>query len=311
MRAARDDGAISAALASNAVAASVRSSRYFTMSGVERHSPFAFAYSPDAGRVPGPTTAPSQRVENDVVGAACGVMDQMASACGEPGKLLRLLCQPAEIEGNIEIPAGFKFLGLGSGVRHAVSGSDYTSVRIGAFMGFRILAEIVGVRSERAGERVVFEFPSWGRYLANVTPSEWNCLLAQVPESMRGGDFLRTYGGVSDTVTKVDPHRTYAVRQPTAHPILEHHRVRTFAALLPHAHEPGVAELLGELMYQSHASYTACGLGCAATDAIVGWARGMGPAAGVYGAKITGGGSGGAVAVFLTDRFLANHKLVI
>jgi len=33
------------------------------------------------------------QVENHVVGAPCGVMDQMASACGEANKLLAMVCQ--------------------------------------------------------------------------------------------------------------------------------------------------------------------------------------------------------------------------
>jgi L-arabinokinase len=55
--------------------------------------------------------------------------------------------------------------------------------------------------------------------------------------------------------------------------------------------------LAGELMYQSHASYSACGLGSAATDRIVELSRAAGPEQGIYGAKITGGGSGGTVAI--------------
>jgi L-arabinokinase len=55
--------------------------------------------------------------------------------------------------------------------------------------------------------------------------------------------------------------------------------------------------LLGELMYQAHESYNACGLGADATDAIVARVRALGSAHGLYGAKITGGGSGGTVAV--------------
>ena len=35
-----------------------------------------------------------QKVENLVVGAPCGVMDQMTAACGETNRLLELLCQP-------------------------------------------------------------------------------------------------------------------------------------------------------------------------------------------------------------------------
>jgi L-arabinokinase len=50
-------------------------------------------------------------------------------------------------------------------------------------------------------------------------------------------------------------------------------------------------------MYESHASYSACGLGSEGTDRIVALARERGVARRIYGAKITGGGSGGTVAV--------------
>jgi galactokinase len=45
------------------------------------------------------------------------------------------------------------------------------------------------------------------------------------------------------------------------------------------------------------APYSSCGLGSEGTDAIVDLVRRAGPASGVYGAKITGGGSGGTVAI--------------
>jgi L-arabinokinase len=54
---------------------------------------------------------------------------------------------------------------------------------------------------------------------------------------------------------------------------------------------------LGELMRQSHASYRACGLASRGTDLLVELVRREGPAAGLYGARITGGGCGGTVAV--------------
>ena len=50
-------------------------------------------------------------------------------------------------------------------------------------------------------------------------------------------------------------------------------------------------------MYQSHASYSACGLGSDGTDLLVQLAREAGAPEGIFGAKITGGGSGGTVAV--------------
>lgn len=66
----------------------------------------------------------------------------------------------------------------------------------------------------------------------------------------------------------------------------------------------GPLELLGELMLQAHASYTTCGLGSDGTNRLVNIVRqhmmdarraGLPPA--LYGAKITGGGSGGTVCV--------------
>ena len=54
---------------------------------------------------------------------------------------------------------------------------------------------------------------------------------------------------------------------------------------------------MGELMFASHASYSACGLGSDGTDLLVELVRQVGRAGGLFGAKITGGGSGGTVAI--------------
>jgi L-arabinokinase len=55
------------------------------------------------------------------------------------------------------------------------------------------------------------------------------------------------------------------------------------------------------MMYEAHDSYSACGLGSDGTDLIVDLVRQAGSAAGLFGAKITGGGSGGTVAVLGRD----------
>ncbi|MCP9494862.1 MAG: hypothetical protein MSG64_10455 [Pyrinomonadaceae bacterium MAG19_C2-C3] len=241
-----------------------------------------------------------QKIENAVVGAPCGVMDQMTSACGEAGKLLALLCQPAELKGTIELRADLAVWGLDSGVRHSVGAGDYGSVRTGAFMGYRIIAEMAGLKvgTQFDGNPVVINDSLWNGYLANITPSEFETsFLAHLPEEVKGGEFLARCGGTTDAVTRVDAHRTYAVRQPTAHAIYEHHRVRLFAELLNAAASARRNELLGELMYQSHASYGRCGLGSEGTDLLVSLVRQVGAKSGLYGAKITGGGSGGTVAV--------------
>lgn len=242
----------------------------------------------------------AQRVENLVVGAPCGVMDQMTSACGRRDHLLVLLCQPAELQDHLPLPPDLQIWGIDSGIRHAVSGADYTSVRVAAFMGYRIVAGEAHLAAQHTPEgRVVVKDVEWGGYLANMTPSTWRSRFRErVPEVMDGRSFLARYEGITDPVTRVDPSRSYAVRACTEHPIDEHHRVRLFHALLEGgARTEAQRELLGELMYESHASYGACGLGSDGTDWLVARARQAGPAAGIYGAKITGGGSGGTVAV--------------
>jgi L-arabinokinase len=223
-----------------------------------------------------------QRSENLVSGAPCGVMDQMACVFGEEHALLALLCQPAELQPNVPLPSALALWGIDSGERHAVGGSDYGAVRTGAFMGRRILRAHGALRSD---------------YLASVARDRFDRELARLlPEELSGTAFLEQYGGTGDTVTTVDPSRTYRVRIPTTHPVHEHDRVTTFHRLLTSADDSS-GQRMGELMYQSHASYAACGLGSPGTDRIVDLVRREGAAGGLYGGRITGGGSGGTVAV--------------
>ena len=54
-------------------------------------------------------------------------------------------------------------------------------------------------------------------------------------------------------------------------------------------------------MYESHRSYSVCGLGSTGTDRLVEMVAAAGTGSGLFGAKITGGGSGGTVAILGTD----------
>jgi L-arabinokinase len=214
----------------------------------------------------------SQWAENHVAGAPCGIMDQMTSACGRHDRLLRLRCQPDVVEGHVAIPAGFRFYGIDSGIRHAVTGSDYGTVRTAAFMGYRIVADVAGLPPTLDAATVRELDTRWHGYLANVGPEEFEArFAAHLPESMTGAEFLARYGGITDLVTRVDPSRTYPVRQAAAHPVYENARVERFADLLGalRAGDDERALAMGRLMAESHASYSACGLGSAGTDRLV------------------------------------------
>lgn len=224
-----------------------------------------------------------QRSENLVSGAPCGVMDQMTCVFGERDRLMALLCQPARLQPPVTVPSGVAFWGLDSGERHAVGGSDYGAVRTGAFMGLRMLATQHGVPEN---------------YLANITPSEFEREYeGALPEMMSGAEFLARFGGIADVVTKVEPGRHYRVRAAAAHPVHERQRAETFRQILAGHIDDDSRVRLGSLMYESHASYGTCGLGSPGTDLLVDLVRAEGPAGGLYGARITGGGSGGTVAV--------------
>ncbi len=239
-----------------------------------------------------------QTVENRIVGAACGVMDQITSHCGEAAKLTPIVCQPAEIQATINIPETIELWGIDSGVRHAVSGSDYSSVRTGAFMGYRIIADFAGLDAASAGGGVVsIDDIRWRGYLANISPEEYEKEFRQaIPHQMSGREFLSRYRGITDTVTTVDPARQYSIKAPTEHAIYENSRVGRFAELLAGDLNEDKLAKAGELMFRSHESYQACGLTEPRTDRIVDlvkdrWDEGL------FGARITGGGSGGTVAV--------------
>ncbi len=238
-----------------------------------------------------------QKVENLIVGAACGVMDQITAHCGVENSLVSLLCQPAEIGEAVKIPDGLEFWGIDSGVRHAVAGSDYTSVRVGAFMGYRMIAENAGLDINQVADGLVEIHDSrWNGYLANVSPAEYESEFSlKIPVSISGQEFLDSYGGTTDTVTKVDPARLYAVKAPTEHAIYESSRVQSFAKLLESVTDDNV-DNLGELMFESHKSYAACGLTESRTDRIVELVREH-RGEGLFGARITGGGSGGTVVI--------------
>src|ERR1019366_7679185 len=124
-----------------------------------------------------------QMAENHVVGAPCGIMDQIAVASGHESKLTHILCRPGSIVGEVELPPGTGFVGINSMVRHSVAGNAYGNVRIGAFMGKKIVNDICA----RPGRAAL-------NYLTEITSEESkSAYQAAIPESILGSDFLAKY----------------------------------------------------------------------------------------------------------------------
>lgn len=228
-----------------------------------------------------------QITENRVVGAPCGIMDQVTCCLGDEGRLLALKCQPHDVLGLVDLPPGVQVIGVNSNVKHAVGGSKYARARVGAFMGLKIITQL---RAETGG------------YLSNLSPAEFRAkYYPQLPAKIKGAEFVKQHGATDDPVTTIDPDEVYSVRACAMHPVYENARVQRFTQLLQQAHgatNDGTLAQAGKLMYASHWSYgKLCALGAPETDLLVRLVRERGPTRGLYGAKITGGGSGGTVAI--------------
>jgi L-arabinokinase len=256
------------------------------------------------GLTPMRVAAMCQRVENEIVGAPCGIMDQAASTAGEAGALMRLVCQPHELQAPLLLPDGIRAIGINSNVKHSVGGGQYGRTRCAAFMGHKIIVDKMRQMGAQSGREMVAD-PMNG-YLANLDLNDYKKFFRPyLPETIKGGQFLLQYGPSIDRATSVEPDTQYHVQSATDHHVFEAHRVREFVRYLEEAARLDTADAgrkllldkAGHLMYASHISYTKdARLGADECDVLVDLVRRR-ESAGLYGAKITGGGSGGTVAV--------------
>ena len=244
-----------------------------------------------------------QWVENVIAESACGIMDQAAAVLGDEGYVLPLLCQPCQPRPLVRLPEELRCWAVDSGVSHAVTGIEYEAARAAAFMGYKLICDWEGLPVTRdAASRIPrFTDPRWKGYLSDISPSLFRSRYEhRLGESMSGAEFLGKGGFHPDPFTSVRAEVNYRLRNCTRYAIEENNRIRMFVELARGA-AAGASEetwrLMGDLMYQSHYSYTECGLGNEATDLLVELARELGEARGLYGAKVTGGGAGGTVAI--------------
>lgn len=229
-----------------------------------------------------------QRAENLFVGAPCGLMDQLTSAHGRHGSLLPICCRPDYLGELVSLPTEVLVVGWPSGVKHAVSASPYATARAAAFMGKKILETHLQRRWNHAAE---------------IPPSLLHRHAeTMLPEVMTGKEFLRLYKSVDDPLSNILPTRTYPVRAAVRFPIEENFRCTLAASLLRTGKKSEILPQTGELMLQSHEGYSAMGLGCPKTDEMVDALHRIGPDGGIYGARVSGGGSGGTVVVLLAQR---------
>jgi galactokinase len=236
-----------------------------------------------------------QWVENVVVGAACGIMDQAAIVLGEENHLLPLLCQPCRPFPAVKLPENLRIWGIDSMAPRSTTGAAYETARAAAFIGYKLICQ-------REGIDVVPEMSEiprwtdlrWNGYLSNLAPSQFRSKYeAWLPESLSGREVLAQIGEHVDPFTSIHPEIEYPVRAAVRYATEENLRVQMVNALLQSSLTDSSRRLIGEILCQSHAAYAECGLGSEECDELVSRAL----KAGFAGAKMTGGGRGGVVAV--------------
>lgn len=244
----------------------------------------------------------TQWVEIALTQSACGIMDQVAVILGDEDIFVPMICQPSQILPPVKMPANLVVWGIDSGVKHAVSGIEYEAARAATFMGYRHLCSLENLQPvlDESGALPRWVEPRWNGYLANLSPSLFRERYEQtLPEQESGADFNRLFATHLDPFTPVRPEVTYPVRGAVRYAVEENARVRAFYAILANAVDDIdeiSAHSLGELMYLSHHGYNECGLGSQETDLLAALVRAE-ETGGLLGAKITGGGAGGTVAV--------------
>ena len=146
-----------------------------------------------------------QEAENQVVGAPCGIMDQVAVAVGVCDAVLPILCRPASVDVPVAVPDSLEIVGWPTGVAHDVGGDPYRRARAAAFMGKRMVEDATG--------------HSW-EWVSELPASA----VESLPEVLRGSEYIDHWGDHGDTATTVDPSEWYPVRASTSFGGEEHLR---------------------------------------------------------------------------------------
>jgi L-arabinokinase len=250
-------------------------------------------------------------------------MDQLSTAYGLPNHILPILCRPDTLYDNIPIPAGIAIIGWPSGIKHSVGESPYMIARTAAFMGKKIMEKLTQHRVQFTAEFTpsiirgpvvdaahsaqIHKPPTHHHSTLGPFPSCYTHL----PVSVLGKDFVSQYGNVDDHLSIIKPELYYPVRAAFNFPVNENSRTQLMSSLLSSLpllsntsnksstnalSRDAILSQMGELLYQSHRDYTAMGLGCSETDKIIDILQSL-RCKGVYGGRVSGGGSGGTVVI--------------
>jgi len=243
---------------------------------------------------------------SEMDGGPQGLVDHITCLLGTQDALLQIRGQGNDVLGNLPLPRDVTFAAVDSGLRLSIYAQRYQDNRVSCLMGQHLVERLLGHPQDNGDAAY--------SCLANISPNEYvQRLRNDLPVKMRGKDFCSAYGQPAALEGLIQPDQIYKIRSRTEHHIYENDRTHRLLERLSRARRTGERDALmeaGELMYASHWSYgQRCGMGSVETDVLVNAIRARGPARGLYGAKVTAGGCGGAVAVLMANNPAARAAL--
>ncbi len=239
-----------------------------------------------------------QTVETRWLGRPVGVSDAMCALEADACLLSQMHTIGRHVAGMLAVPKDYAFIAIDTGVKRDPDLTKYGVVRTATQMGVYLIGRIIEYENSNGSH--------WEGWLAQLSSSEFTKRFRdRLPTKMKGSEFLKLFGDLSDPLVKIEPSFVYRVRSRTEHHVHECSRAVQFAQALARAdrteHDVALLEA-GDSMYASHWSYgQRCGLGCVESDLMVKLLRDQGPAFDVIGAKLTGRGAGGVVMVLVRD----------
>lgn len=247
-----------------------------------------------------------QRVDRNWLRSPLGPADTACALGGKPNTVTAVQSLTQDLAGAMELPDDVLLLGVDCGYDPDAGMSKYAHARTAAFMGQSLIQRIIQHDGRSPKE--------WNGHLASVSVAEYiERFRDRLPTRLTGSEYLDRFGETGDPMTQVDPDFEYRIRSRTEHHIYENARAAQMLDCLVRAAKKGDRAALldaGGLMYASHWSYgQRCGLGSVVTDYFVSQLRHHGFGADIYGAKITGMGGGGVVAVLMRDNDKAREAL--
>jgi len=206
---------------------------------------------------------------------------------------------------TLEMPQGVMVVAAKARLARPTTSQRLTETRICAEMGQRMICDLQ--RKDgllRDGMEI---------RLSSIAPNEYvRRFRDRLPNKITASAFTRQYGELRGLNGDGNGKAFYKIRSRSEHIIYEHGRVQEFASALMKARRGDNSALAraGELMYASHWSHSQrCGIGGVETDKFVNAVRKQGPAAGLFGAKVTGGGEGGELVVLMRSDDRARAAL--